>query len=68
MPTVNAGGALEKMFKAAREGDEGVVSRLLGTNPELLETANKRGDVPLMVAVEHGQLGVYSSWCRGALT
>jgi ankyrin repeat protein len=46
------------MFKAARQGDEGLVSRLLGTNPELLETADTRGDVPLTVAAEHGQLGV----------
>jgi ankyrin repeat protein len=46
------------MFKAARQGDEGLVSRLLATNPELLETADTRGDVPLTVAARYGQLGV----------
>jgi ankyrin repeat protein len=49
---------MEKLFKAAWQGDEGLVSRLLGTDPELLETTNNRGDLPLTAAAQHGQLGV----------
>jgi ankyrin repeat protein len=46
------------VFKAAREGHEGEVARLLDADATLLEAMDLRGDRLLAVAAEHGHLGL----------
>jgi ankyrin repeat protein len=48
---------MEDIFRAVQEGNEGEVIRLLDKDPALLEGRDKR-KTPLVVAAEHGQLGV----------
>jgi ankyrin repeat protein len=49
---------MEEIFRAAREGNEGEVIRLLDADPTLLEREDDDGDRLLAVAAWHGQLGV----------
>jgi ankyrin repeat protein len=49
---------MEEIHSAARRGDEGEVTRLLDADPTLIETDDIDGETPLVVAAEHGQLGV----------
>jgi hypothetical protein len=46
---------------AAQRGDEGEVTRLLDEDPALLERL-KIGKTPLIVAAEHGQVGVMTRY------
>jgi ankyrin repeat protein len=46
------------LFKAVKQGNEGEVTRLLDRDPALLEKAGHRGVTPILLAAEHGQLGV----------
>jgi serine/threonine-protein phosphatase 6 regulatory ankyrin repeat subunit B len=46
------------VFKAAREGHEGEVARLLDADATLLEAMDSDGDRLLAVAAEHGHLGL----------
>jgi ankyrin repeat protein len=46
------------VFRAAWEGNEWEVIRLLDADPGLLERVDQHGDRPLIGAARHGQLGV----------
>jgi ankyrin repeat protein len=46
------------IFRAAREGNEGEVLRLLDADPALLERVDQHGDRPLIGAAAYGQLEV----------
>jgi hypothetical protein len=49
---------MEGIHGAAQRGDEEEVTRLLDGDPTLLERRNDMGKTPLVLAAEHGQLGV----------
>jgi hypothetical protein len=49
---------MEGIFRAAERGNEGEVTRLLDADPTLLERRTNMRKRPLVVAAEHGQLGV----------
>jgi ankyrin repeat protein len=49
---------MEGIHSAAQEGNEGEVTRLLDGDPTLLERGDDQDETPLVVAAEHGQLGV----------
>jgi ankyrin repeat protein len=58
---------MEGIHGAAKEGNEGEVTRLLDADPTLLQRPNDMGEAPLVVAAEHGQLGVVTQLVqRGA--
>lgn len=50
--------AMKRLVRAAEEGNERKVARLLDAYPELLEVEEEAKQVPLKVAAKHGQLGV----------
>jgi ankyrin repeat protein len=49
---------MEGIHRAAQEGNEGEVTRLLDEDPTLLERHDDEGETPLAVAAARGQLGV----------
>jgi ankyrin repeat protein len=49
---------MEDIFRAVQEGNEGEVTRLLDADPTMLQRPNDMGEMPLVVAAEHGHLGV----------
>jgi ankyrin repeat protein len=49
---------MEGIHGAVQEGNEGEVARLLDGDPTMLERRDNKGETPLVVAAEHGQLEV----------
>jgi ankyrin repeat protein len=47
---------MEELLKAVKKGDDRVMARLLDAEPALLETTDKKGDPPLLVAAQFGRL------------
>lgn len=56
--SLGATGGIRRMDRAASQGNEEEVARLLDADPALLDKQDRWGDRPLVLATQAGQLGV----------